>query len=199
MPRDEEILKRRARFVSAAILLVSGGCTREKTTAVATPESESVKQLPDAAVVTPPPRVAPPANRPPLTAKTTAAGEARRDAAIARIEKVYAEIDRLAGAIPAACVVGETSCLARFAKFADELELAEQSNRRLSPPRCPAKLADDIAIESMLAAHEGWMEGWLSSIRTVTGNTADAGAAWDELRADAAASHPQPCLKFACP
>jgi hypothetical protein len=112
---------------------------------------------------------------------------------------VYTEVERLAGSIPAPCVVGETSCLARFAKFADELQVAIDNNGDLSPPRCPPKLADDIAIEAMLAAHRAWMADWLKSIQAVAGTTADAGAAWDDLRADAAASHPQPCLKFACP
>ena len=197
MARDEEILKRRARFVSAALLLAAG-CTKPKDGATAVPDSESVKQVPEPPV-TPPPKVKAPPDRPTLDVKVTPAAEKRRDDALAAIDKVHRAVDKLAGEVPAACVLSESSCKARFEAFANRLMQLRDDAYALSPLHCPPKLADDKAIEGLLGNHGGWLSRWLSEIEKVAGETADAGAAWEDIRSSAAAAHPHPCLKFHCP
>ena len=197
MPRDEEILKRRARFVSAALLVVAG-CTHPKEGAVAVPDSEATKPTPEPPVK-PPPRVEPPANRPTLDAKVTAAADAERVGTVKQIETVYKLVDKLAGAVPAACVLSEPSCHARFKAFADQIAQAREDIRDLTPAHCPAKLPDDKALEALRSAHGAWLGEWLRSIEKIAGETADAGTAWEDLRVEAAKAHPHPCLKFSCP
>ncbi len=198
MPRDEEILKRRARFVSAALLLAAG-CTREKDGAAPLPPAEAKKPQPPEAPTKPPPRVEPPADRPSLTAKVSAASATKLADATAKIEKIHATIDKLASAVPAPCVLDEPTCKTRFKAFAGELAKLDDEIYKLSPPRCPAKLPDDKAIEEMVGDHRAWLSKWKHDIENVATAALDAGTAWEDMRREAAMAYPHPCLKFACP
>lgn len=201
----EEILKRRARFVSAALILATG-CTREadgnKASPLPTTEAKpSVAKPP--APPTPPP-VKPPANRPPLTAKVTVTGEAKRAEAAARIEKLYEAIEQTANAIPIGCDVAEPACKTRFKLFYDKVADLRDQTYALGPPRCPPKLADDIAVQDMVMAHRAWLFTWLDAIEkagreSALAQSGDAGTTLDDLHHEAAMAHPHPCLKFACP
>jgi hypothetical protein len=198
MPRDEEILKRRARFVSAALVL-AGGCTREKEGASPLPAAESAKAKTPDPPVTPPPKVQPPPDRPSLDATVSPAAKTKLTDAQAEIEKIYAGTNKLAGAVPAPCALDETSCHARFKAFADELAKLRDEVYQLGPPRCPAKLPDDKAIETMVDNHRRWLSTWLANIEKVATTALDAGTAWEDMRREAAMAYPHPCLKFACP
>lgn len=198
MPRDEEILRRRARFVSAALVLASG-CTRNRDGASPLPDSEAVKAAPSPPMPAPPPRVPPPPDRPALSAKVSAAGEPARDAAIKQIETLHASIEKLAGSIPAACELSETSCHARFKAFAEQIAKLDDDVYALHPPRCPAKLPDDIAVEKLRSEHRSWLDQWLRAIDVAAEQMHDAGTAWHDLRTAARAAYPHPCLKFYCP
>lgn len=198
MPRDEEILKRRARFVSAALVL-AGGCTREKEGATAVPAAESAKAKTPDPPVTPPPKVPPPPDRPSLEAKVSAAAKTKLSDSQAQIEKIYAGTEKLAAAVPAPCALDETSCRGRFKAFADELAKLREDVYKLGPPRCPAKLPDEKAIEEMVGNHRHWLSTWLANIEKVATSALDAGTAWEDLRREAAMAYPHPCLKFACP
>lgn len=192
----EAILKRRARFVSAA-LLIATGCTRPKDGATPLPDSEAHKPVPEPPV-TPPAKVKPMDERPSLAVKVSPAGEAKLKATKDEIEALFVAVDKLAGSVPAPCVLTEKSCKERFAKFADEV--AKQKSELIElAPRCPAKLPDDKAIEEMFQKHRDWLMRWIFAINKAAGESADAGAEWEKIRDDAEAAHPQPCLKFACP
>lgn len=204
MPRDEDILKRRARFISAAALLAAG-CSRDQATTKpsAVPSTESKPQATASAAAKPPPPVPAPANRPSLEATVSAAGQAKRADAAARIEKVHTAIEQAAGAIPAGCPLHDPICRARFKVFADDLAKLREDVYELHAPRCPPKLADDIAVEKMLSAHQTWLYQWLEAIekagRDAADQHGDAGSVWEELHSEAAKAHAHPCLKFACP
>lgn len=192
----EAILKRRARFVSAA-LLIATGCTRAKDGATPVPDSEAVKPVPEPPTASPA-KVKPMDERPSMTVKVSAASEAKLKATQDEIEKLVAAVDKLASSVPAPCVLTETSCRARFAKFADDV--AKQKSELIElAPRCPPKLPDDKAIEEMFQRHRDWLMRWIFAINKAAGQAADAGAEWEKIRDDADAAHPQPCLKFACP
>jgi len=203
MPRDEDILKRRARFISAAALLAAG-CSRDqattKPTAVPSSESKPTVSVPESK---PPPPVAAPANRPSLDPKVSTAGQPKRAEAAAAIEKVNTAIEEISGAIPAGCPLHEPVCRARFKVFHDDLAKLRDDVYKLHEARCPAKLPDEIAIEKMLQDHQNWLNRWLFSIEKTARAAADvhedAGSVWDELHNEAAKAHPHPCLKFACP
>lgn len=197
--RREEILKRRAQFVSAALLLAVG-CNRDKPMASAVPDAESKKVALEPSPK-PPARVEAPPNRPPLTAKVSVTGEAKRAAAAARIEKLEKAIDELSGAVPAGCELSDPICRARFRLFHEQLAKLREQIFSLLPPGCPPKLADDIAIREMVSHQHVWLTQWLEAIEKVGRATAigDAGTVWDELRADASRAYAHPCLSFACP
>jgi hypothetical protein len=199
MSRRDEILARRARFVSAALVLALG-CKGDKPNALAVPDAETKKATP-APEPKPPPKVAPPLNRPPVTAKVSVSGEAKRAAAAAKIEAIEKSIDELAGAIPAGCGLADTICRARFKAFADQLAKIREDIYALSPPACPPKLADDIAIQKMISQQHVWLSQWLDQVEKVGREQVrgDAGTAWQELYADAAKAYAHPCLEFACP
>jgi hypothetical protein len=192
----EEILKRRARFVSAA-LLIATGCTRAKEGAAPLPDSEAVKPMPEPPTAKPA-KVKPMDERPSLDAKVSAAGEAKLKSKKDEIAKHYAVVDKLASEVPAPCVLTEKSCKERFQKFADEVAQEKFDLIHLAP-RCPAKVPDDKAIEDMFERHRDWLMRWIFAINKAAGESADAGAEWEKIRDDAEAAHPQPCLKFACP
>ncbi len=193
----EEILKRRARFVSAALLLATG-CTRAKDGASALPDTEAVKPVPPPPSTAPPAKVRPGEPRPILDAKVSAAGEPKLKVAKDEIEKSFAAIDKLAGSVPVACELGEKSCKERFRAFADEAARIRDDLIGMHM-RCPPKAPDDKAIENLREEHRQFMLRWLIAIEKVAGETSDAGAEWEKLKHEAAEAHPQPCLKFACP
>jgi len=200
MARDEEILKRRARFISTALVLAAG-CSREQSQATRVPEADG---KPSVATAQPQPvgPVKPPADRPPLDAKVSTAGESKRAESIASIEKTHAAMSKLAGAVPAPCGLNHADCMAKFKTFADEWARLRDELLDFSP-RCPAKLPDDIAIDGMLSAHRAWLTKWLDAIEAAGKSAAlsqsDASNEWNKLRNDAIEAHPQPCLKFYCP
>ncbi|MBI2392309.1 MAG: hypothetical protein HYV09_22160 [Deltaproteobacteria bacterium] len=203
MSRDE-ILRRRARFVSAALMLTTG-CSREpaRTDAKAVPstEAKAVASTPEPPRPTPP--VKPPADRPTFAITVSTAGEAKRAAAAASIEKIHAGIEELAGAIPIGCLLVEPTCRARFKVFATDVARLREDIYRLSPPHCPPKAADDKAVEAMLHAHRAWLGQWLDKVedagRAAAAAQGDAGSAWDELHAEAAKAYAHPCLSLVCP
>ncbi len=203
MPRDEDILKRRARFISAAALLAAG-CSRDQSTTkpIAVPSTES-KPVASAPESKPPPPVKAPANRPPLDPKVSTAGQPKRAEAAAAIEKVNTAVEQIASAIPAGCALHEPACRARFKVFIEDLAKVREDVYALQVVRCPAKLPDDIAIEKMLQDHQDWLNRWIYEIdkagRAAADAHEDAGSVWEELRNDAEKAYPHPCLKFACP
>lgn len=204
MPRDEDILKRRARFISAAAILAAG-CSRDQSTSkpVAVPSTESKPTASAPAETKPPPPVKAPADRPPLDPKVSTAGQAKRADAAARIEKVNAAVEQAAAAIPAGCPLHDPACRARFKVFHDDLAKLRDDVYDLHLVRCPPKTPDDKAVEDMLQAHQAWLYRWIDDIekagRAAADAHDDAGSVWDELHKEAAAAHPHPCLKFACP
>ncbi len=201
----EKILERRARFVSAALVVMTG-CTREadgnKPGPLPTTESKATVPKP-APPPKPPGAVPPPPDRPPLTAKVSVTGDAKRAAAAAKIEKIHEAIKQTADAIPAGCVLTDPACHTRFKLFHEKLAELREQVYELGPPRCPPKLADDIAVEAMVDAHRQWFGVWLHEIekagKEAALSQADAGDEWEQLHHEAAAAHPHPCLKFACP
>jgi hypothetical protein len=204
MARDEEILKRRARFISAAAILAAG-CSRDQATTkpVAVPSSESKPTASSPAESKAPPAVKPPPDRPPLDPKVSTAALAKRADAAARIEKVNKAVEEAAGAIPAGCPLHDPACRARFKIFHDDLAKLRDDAYNLNLVRCPAKAPDDKAIEDMLQRHQDWLYRWIHDIekagRAAADVHEDAGSVWDELRGEAESAHPHPCLKFACP
>jgi hypothetical protein len=199
MSRRDEILARRAQFVSAALMLALG-CKGDKPNAMAVPDAESKKVTPGPEPK-PPPKVAPPLNRPAVTAKVSVSGEAKRAAAAAKIEAVEKSIDELAGAIPAGCDLTDAICRARFKAFADQLAKIREGTYALSPPSCPPKLADDIAIQKMISEQHVWLSRWLDQVEKVGREQirGDAGSAWQDLYTEATKAYAHPCLEFACP
>jgi len=200
--RDDDILKRRARFISAAALLAAG-CSRDRATPgpTAVPSSESKPAT--TANAKPPPPVKPPADRPSLDAKVSTAGQAKRADAAARIEKVHGAIEQVANALPAGCPLHDPVCRARFKVFVGDIERLREDVHDLLVVRCPAKAPDDVALEKLLQAHQTWLYRWLDDIdragRAAADQHEDAGSVWEELHRDAASAYPHPCLKFACP
>ena len=144
-----------------------------------------------------------PADRPKLTAKVTAAGEAKRAAEAAKIEAIHKSLFDLAGAIPAGCALGDATCRAQFKTFHDTLAKIRDDLYRLSRLGCPPKLADDIAIQEMVSSHFLWLTQWAYDIEKVAHQAADAagdaGTAFNDLRIEADRAYAHPCLSFACP
>lgn len=200
----EEILRRRARFVSAALML-STGCSREpaRTEVKAVPSAEAKASASPAEPPRPPPPVKPPPDRPSLAIKVSAAGEATRAAAAASIEKVHAAIEELAGAVPVGCMLTEPACRARFKVFAEDVARLRDDVYRLWRAHCPPKAADEKAVAAMLQDHQTWLGKWIDRIESAGAAAAaaqgDAGSTWDDLRADAAKAHAHPCLSIVCP
>lgn len=205
MSARDRILERRAKFISTALVLAAG-CSREQG-ASKVPGAE-VRPAPAASapadatpsVAAPGGPVRPPPGRPSLEVSVSAAGAPDKTAALARIDEVYRKVEALAGAVPAACPLGHAECKARFEKFADDLAVTRASMQRFIPP-CPAKKADDKAIEALMTAHDRWFHQWLAAIEAA-GRAAvadDAGTAWADLMRKADEAHPEPCLKYYCP
>jgi hypothetical protein len=198
-PKDR-ILSRRAQFVSAALLL--SGCHQpEAGKANAVPSSEhKVETKPEPK---PPPVVKAPPDRPAFTAKVSTGAEAKRAAAAAKIEAIDKSLEELGGAIPTGCDLNEPACKGRFKVFAEKVtQLREQLSAMTMFP-CPAKNADETAIRKMIGEQYTWLTRWLDDIektgRAQADAIADAGTAWDDLRADAAKAYAHPCLEFSCP
>lgn len=199
----EAILRRRARFVGAALVLC--GCHRDEgagTRANAVPSSESKSVQKPEPPKAPPPVKAPP-DRPPFTAKVSTAGEAKRAAAAAKIEAIERSLEEVGGAIPIGCDLGEPACRGRFKVFAERVAQLREQIYALHPIGCPPKLADDQAVERMVLDQRTWLGRWLDDIekagRASADGIADAGSAWEDLRADAAKAYAHPCLSIACP
>ncbi|MGZ3420173.1 MAG: hypothetical protein ACXWUG_14985 [Polyangiales bacterium] len=200
-PRDA-ILRRRARFVSAALVLAGCHPKDESVKASAVPSAESKSAQKPQPPKAPPP-VKPPPDRPAMTPTVSTTGEAKRAAAAARIEKVEKAIEELAGAIPIGCDLGDPVCRGRFKVFADEIAKLREQTHALHPPGCPPKLADDIAVDRMVLDQRAWLGRWIDDIekagRASADAIADSGTAWDDLKSDAEKAYAHPCLSFACP
>lgn len=198
-PKDR-ILRRRAQFVSAALLL--SGCHQSETgKANAVPSSEhKVVEKPDPK---PPPVVKAPPDRPAFTAEVSTAGEAKRAAASAKIEAIEKSLEELGAAIPTGCDLNEPACKGRFKVFAEKVTQIQEQLQALGNFPCPAKTPDEGAIRRMILDQRTWLTRWLDEIektgRAQADAIADAGKAWDDLRADAAKAYAHPCLEFSCP
>jgi hypothetical protein len=141
-----------------------------------------------------------------MEAKVSTAGEAKRAAASARIDKIEKSLGELAGAIPAGCLLTDPVCRTRFKVFAEEVARLREEIYALHPPSCPPKLPDDKAIDHMVLAQRAWLGQWLDDVEKAGRASAealspqgDAGSTWDDLRADAEKAYAHPCLSFACP
>lgn len=194
MSSSDRILARRARFVA---MVMAVGCHNDKTGASALPDTE-VKKVSPPPEPPKPPKVAAPPNRPPLTAKVSVAGEAKRAAAATRIEAIEKSIDELAGAIPVGCALDAPGCQGRFKAFADRIARLREDLFGLVPFGCPSKLADDIEVKKMVGEQHVWLSQWLDAVEKV-GRAQIKGDGWEELYADAAKAYAHPCLSFACP
>lgn len=201
--RDDEVLRRRARFVTAALLVA--GCSKNegRGTIEPTPTSENA---PSASAPTPAPepkvaKVPAPPDRPSRTATVSAAAAPRRDAVVAHADKIHAAVDALAGSIPAACKASDPKCAALWKDFFGRLETARDMNS--VAPSCPPKGADEIALAELRNAHATWHHRWLADIdKAVTAALKKGGPDADGLSAlwdDARNAHAQPCLSIACP
>lgn len=141
---------------------------------------------------TPPPAVKPPANRPTLEAKVGVDGEARRAAAAAKIDKVYASIEELANAMPAGCNGSDPGCRKRFEVFGLELAKLRAATALTEVPRCPKSSADDLAVAQMTKAQVAWLSSWIDEVEKVgRGGLVDPGSVWDELGKAADKAHPR--------
>lgn len=200
--RDDEILRRRARFVTAALLVA--GCSKNEGRSPIEPTPSSEKAaIPAPSAPSPPPvaKVAPPPDRPSRTATVSTAAAPRRDAVVAHADKIHATIDALAGAVPAACKASDAACVAAWKDFFGRLETVRDMN--FVAPSCPPKGADEVAIQELRNAHAAWHHHWLAEIDKVVsavlkkaGTDADVlSALWDDARS----AHARPCLSIACP
>ncbi|MBL8717210.1 MAG: hypothetical protein JNL79_14585 [Myxococcales bacterium] len=203
--RDDEILRRRARFVSAALLVA--GCARsegrttieplgstEKATGPSTPPSSVPASPPHA------PKVAAPPDRPARTATVSATAAARRDAIVAHVDKIHRAIDELAAQIPALCKASDPACVAAWKDYFARLETTRDLN--FVAPHCPPKGADELELGRLRDVHAAWHDRWLASIdkavAKVLAESAD-GKVFGDLWGDARSAHARPCLSIACP
>lgn len=200
MSTRDRILERRAKFISTALVLAAG-CSREQTIATKVPDGEGAKPTPGAIAPVKPGPVAPPKDKPSFEIHVTSAAAERRDLLVKHLEKLHEDVAKLAGSLPAACPMDDAECKARFQAVASEITRIQEEGIQHLFPRCPAKTADDKAIEKAIDEHAAWLRSWLAAIdKAVRGALqGDAGAEWDALLGSAAAAHPQPCLKYYCP
>jgi hypothetical protein len=186
--------------VSAALLL--SGCHQpEPGKAKPVPSSEhEAETKPEPK---PPPVVKAPPDRPAFTAKVSTTGEAKRAAAAAKIEAIERSLEELGGAIPVGCDLNEAACKGRFKVFAEKVTQLREQLAALGNFPCPPKSADESAIRRMILDQRTWLGHWLDEIektgRAQADAIADAGTAWEDLRADAAKAYAHPCLEFSCP
>lgn len=203
MARDEEVLRRRARFVATALALA--GCTREKPPNVEPVPAHEGKPTPSgsatASALPASPGVAAPPDRPPLTAKVSASAKADLDAIVKRLQSLHDAIDASARALPRKCDLADATCLAEVRAYV--MKLGDHRDAIPEGPRCPPKGADAIALDKLRADHAAWFVKWLDAIDArldaLYAGSADAGGVLSGLRAQAADAHPQPCLKYSCP
>lgn len=200
--RDEEILRRRARFVTAALLVA--GCSKNEGRSTIEPTPSSEKATPSASTAptpTPLAKVPPPPDRPSRTATVSATAAPRRDAIVAHADKIHAAVDALAASIPAACKASDAKCVAAWKEFFGRLETARDMN--FVAPSCPPKGADEIALDELRNAHAAWHHRWLADIDKAAAAALEKGgpdakglsALWDDARN----AHARPCLSIACP
>jgi len=136
--------------------------------------------------------VKPPPNKPPLTAKVSTDGEAKRAGAAARLEKVQGAIEELANVIPIGCVAAEPVCRKRFEVFSLELAKLRAELARTAIPHCPKSNADDLAVEQMAGSQIAWLSRWVDDVETAgRAGLVDPGSVWDELKTAADKSHPR--------
>lgn len=203
MARDEEVLRRRARFVATALALA--GCTKEKPPSAEPVPTHEGKPTASTSTTTtstaPSPGVPAPADRPPRTAKVSPAGKAELDKLVKRIEALHDDLAKTAAALPPKCDLADKTCLATVRAYV--LKLGDHRDAIPDAPRCPPKGADAIAIEALRADHAAWFGKWLGAIDArldaLYAGSADAGGVLSGLRAEAVEAHPQPCLKYSCP
>lgn len=201
--RDDEILRRRARFVGAALLVA--GCSKDESRVAITPTPSAEKATTSAPSASAPPRVikvAAPPDRPPRKATVSAAAEKQKDAELARIDKVYSAVDGLAGSIPTVCATSDPKCVAAWKDYFGRLEDARDANYLM--PSCPPKGADAIALDELQRAHAAWHGLWLQHIDEAVVATLEKAEASGHktlllLWGDARNAHARPCLSIACP
>lgn len=201
MARDEEVLRRRARFVATALVLA--GCTKEKPSSVEPLPSQEGKPTTTTSATTlaPSPGVAEPPDRPALTAKVSPAAQKDLEARVKVIDDLYVAIKKTASALPPKCDLAEADCLAKVRAYV--LLLGDHKDAIPDAPRCPPKGADALALEKLRDDHARWFGKWLKLIDerldSQYASSADAGGVLAGLRMQADQAHPQPCLKYSCP
>ncbi len=201
--RDDEILRRRARFVSAALLVA--GCSKDegRATITSTPSAEkATSSASSAPAPAPAAKVAPPPDRPARKATVSAAAEKQKEAVLAQIDKIHAALDALGTSVPVACATSDPKCVAAWKDYFARLEGTRDSN--VVMPACPPKGADATALDALRRAHAAWHELWLLDIDAATLAALKRATESDQktlglLWGDARSAHARPCLSIACP
>jgi len=203
MAADERILRRRAQFVGAALLVA--GCTERRAHEVSplpSAEQKPVSSVPPPAAPEP---VLPETPRPPRTAKVSNDAGADLASALSRIEAMFARVDAASRMIPAGCDLGDTACRARWKAVAEKLAQIEDAFWGFHGSWCPPKTSDAKAIDALIADHQVWLRTWFDRIRRTAVDTlekhsgADGGSVFQEMFLEEARKNPHPCLSIACP